>query len=580
MLFGVFYLFVLVPFFLLGKASQESLSKKENTLYLSIERPPSSFDTRKGETMSASMFHFLLFDGLIRLNEEGKAALSIAKSVDISEDKCTYTFHLRDCFWSDNTPIEAEDFATSWKTILHPSFPAINAYLLYPIKNAYQYKIGVAEEKDLGISVLDSKTIQITLHTKTPHFLELLSFSTFFPLPKATGMKQKAAHVFSGPFTLEKATPYYISLKKNPLYHKAEQVEIQNIVFFLVEDPLRALEMFQKQQLDMVGQPLNTLPYVALPSLRHNKKLHVRPIPATTFCVCNTKNSLLQNQNIRKALAYATDQNQLVKHIMLLQESPAYSLVPPQMYQEPLPKAPEKKNIAYELLQKGLAELQLSLEELPPITYHFPTGEVNSMIAEVLQQQWEKSLGISIQLVKCERHIFMHHLQEKNYMCAQVLFAAQYPHPINFLERFEHASYAKNHSGWENTQYQEKLKLFRESTLPKEQESFLQAAEALLISQAPIIPLFHWSAATLVQDFIRNFDIAPMGLGLFETITIDPTPEQPPTSFFYTRCRRFVEERWGWSFNAIKDPSSTEEKENSSDKTAHKDSKKEVEDGK
>lgn len=566
----------LYPLTLSCDVYEQFFPKQAHTLHLSIERPPCSLDPRKGDAISTSLLHFLLFDGLTRVNTEGKIALSIARDVDISEDCCTYTFHLNECFWSDNTPIQANDFVESWKTILRPDFPALNASLLYPIKNAYQYKLGNAKEKDLGIAALDNKTLQVTLHSKTPHFLELLSFSTFFPIPKKIDVtRHKKPTVFSGPFTLEEFTPYYIVLKKNPLYHKAAQVSVQKIVFFLVEDSLVALDMFQKNQLDMVGPPLNSLPYAALPFLKKNPQLHLQPIPATTLCVCNTKHPLLQNDNIRQALACATDQKKLVQQIMLLQELPAYSLVPPQMYQTPLPPPSEKKkNKALELLQRGLQDMHLSKEELPPITYHYPAGEMNSMIAEILQQQWEESLGISVQLVKCERHIFMSHLQEKTYMCAQVFVAAQYPHPINFLERFEQASYKKNHSGWENSQYQEKLALFRESTTPKEQEIHLQEAEALLIAQAPIIPLFHWCSATMVQHSIHNFNIAPLGIGLFEAITIDPPLPQNIPDSFYTRFTRFVEARWGWLFNSAKESSSTKENKNSSAKIAHNESKK------
>ena len=49
-------------------------------------------------------------DGLMQMDADGAAIPALAESTDISEDGCTWTFHLRDAKWSNGTPVTANDF--------------------------------------------------------------------------------------------------------------------------------------------------------------------------------------------------------------------------------------------------------------------------------------------------------------------------------------------------------------------------------------------------------------------------------------------------------------------------------------
>ena len=113
-----------------------SMRKTEQNLKLSITREPVSLDPRKGNDMVTSQFHFMLFEGLLKLNPDLTLSPAQAKSYEISDDHKTYTFHLAETKWSDGTPVTAYDFEKCWKSMLNPVFPCPDAYLLYPIKNA------------------------------------------------------------------------------------------------------------------------------------------------------------------------------------------------------------------------------------------------------------------------------------------------------------------------------------------------------------------------------------------------------------------------------------------------------------
>jgi len=37
----------------------------------------------------------------------------------------------------------------------------------------------------------------------------------------------------------------------------------------------------------------------------------------------------------------------------------------------------------------------------------------------------------------------------------------------------------------------------------------------------PIAPIFHWNSAFMAQDYVKHFDLAPIGDGFFERVYID-----------------------------------------------------------
>lgn len=64
-----------------------------------------------------------------------KAQPELAKSVDVSKDGLTYTFHLRDGLkWSNGDALTAKDFVYSWQRAVDPATASEYGYLLGPVK--------------------------------------------------------------------------------------------------------------------------------------------------------------------------------------------------------------------------------------------------------------------------------------------------------------------------------------------------------------------------------------------------------------------------------------------------------------
>ncbi|MDO4550777.1 MAG: peptide ABC transporter substrate-binding protein [Planctomycetia bacterium] len=103
-----------------------------------------------------------IFEGLCRYHPETLEPLpGVATDWEISEDGLRYTFHLRkNAYWSDDTPVTAEDFSWSMRRFLHPETAAEYAFEMWYIKNSKKFTI--QSELNAG------DPVEVELHEKLP----------------------------------------------------------------------------------------------------------------------------------------------------------------------------------------------------------------------------------------------------------------------------------------------------------------------------------------------------------------------------------------------------------------------------
>mgnify|MGYP001307963537 CR=1 FL=1 len=81
----------------------------------------------------------LLFNGLVRYNDQMQVEPDLAESWQASEDGRVYTFKLRAARWQDGEPVTAADVVFSLTARLHPRADRLAAYNLAPLKGAAAY---------------------------------------------------------------------------------------------------------------------------------------------------------------------------------------------------------------------------------------------------------------------------------------------------------------------------------------------------------------------------------------------------------------------------------------------------------
>ncbi|HET6885917.1 MAG TPA: ABC transporter substrate-binding protein, partial [Rubrobacteraceae bacterium] len=122
-------------------------------------------------------------EGLYRLDENENPQPGQAESVEISDDKLTYTFTLRDGItWSNGDPVTSQDFKYAWLRALDPETAGQYAYILSTfIEGAAEYNEGKGAAEDVAVEAPDDKTLEVRLVAPSPFWLGLTAFHTYLP---------------------------------------------------------------------------------------------------------------------------------------------------------------------------------------------------------------------------------------------------------------------------------------------------------------------------------------------------------------------------------------------------------------
>jgi len=511
-MFLTYLLIPLLALFFTGCQKPQSPTEPKRDLHITFKYDPITLDPRKnGDPLSCTLIN-MLYEGLVRLEHDGSLSLGLVESIKVSKNKTRYTLYLKKAYWSDGSLITADDIVYSWKTILNPSFPSLNAYFLYPIKNAKAAKTGLVSSDEIGVFAIDASTLVIKLEHPTPSFLKMLAFTTFFPVKSDLANPQT---VFSGPYCLKEWKHNdTITLQKNPYFWNQERVNLETVTIQIVPDEHTSLKLHQTGKIDWVGTFFSPIPQDALASLIKEGQADSQDFAGTSGCFFNILSYPFNNQHIRKAFAYAIDKDALIAHICHNDPKKAYGLTPPVLrHQKPIKFSKEySQELALDHFKLGLKELNLSPSDFPKLILTIFNSELEKTLAQALQEQWKSVLGISVSIEQLEVKIFLDKLYKKNYQFCLMSIIAQYFDSLNFLERFLEPDHFKNFTSWHDSEFKHLVEI--SSSYPKqvERQAILDKAEHILIEQASVVPIFHSRLSYLKHQHLEGVEISPLGV--------------------------------------------------------------------
>ncbi|CEG26105.1 peptide ABC transporter substrate-binding protein [Bacillus sp. B-jedd] len=462
------------------------------------------------------------FEGLTRIDKDGKPQPAMAEDIEVSDDLTQYTFKLRDAKWTNGDPVKASDFVYAWKWALDPANQSQYAYQLYYVKGGQAINEGKAKPETLGVEAKDEKTLVVTLENPTPYFLELTAFYTYFPVNEKVATANDKwyteagdDYVSNGPFKLsEWAHQDKIVIEKNEDYWDADAVSLTKVEMFMINDPNTELSMFDNGELDWAGSPFGTLPTDALKQLKDAGNLNIKPIAGTYWYKFQTEKPPLNNKNIRKALAYAIDRKAVVENITQGGQVPAMAIVPPSMIKENDKGYYNDKDVAKakEFLETGLKELGYKdVSELPPITLSYNTSEAHQKIAQAIQDMWKKELGVEVTLDNAEWAVYIDKMHKGDYMVGRMGWLGDFNDPINFLEMFRDKNGGNNDTFWENAEYKQLLIDSQKEGDADKRLEMLKKAESIFMDEMPVAPIYFYTNVWVKNDKLK--DVVVSGLG-------------------------------------------------------------------
>jgi len=426
----------------------------------------------------------------------------VATTWSVSADGLTWTFHLRpEGRWSNNDPLTAQDFVYAYRRILAPALGAEFRDQFYILKNAEAYATGkLSDFSQVGVSAPDDHTLILSLGQPVPYLPTLVTQICWFPLHRATIEKygridqrgtawtRPGNHVGNGAFTLSDWTPNQnLRVSKSTTYWDRTHVTLNAAVFYPIENPSVGEAAFRAGQLHIAIPPVAKI-VAAQKDPALAPLLHDGVALSTAILRLNCHRPPFTDARVRRALALAIDRTQIAQRI-IHSNTPAASFTPPGCagYTADPGVGTDIAEARRLLAAAGFPEGR-GFPKTEVIFYSYHGTE--QPVAEALQQMWRSQLGINVALVQQEMKTAISARRSRSYDILAGFWNGDYLDPATFLDVFL-TDGGNNQTDWSSPSYD---RLIAESTRTVDQTAryaLLRRAEAILLAEAPVIPLYH-----------------------------------------------------------------------------------------
>ncbi|HEY3797938.1 MAG TPA: peptide ABC transporter substrate-binding protein [Caulobacteraceae bacterium] len=474
---------------------------------------PISLDPAKVDGVWEQTIVSQLLVGLADRDGSGHPIPAMAKSWDVTPDGLTWTFHLRDAVWSDGAPVTAEDFAYAMRRVEDPKTASYSAFLLFPmVLNAEQVNAGDLPTSALGVEAVDPHTLVIHLSHPWPNLSQLMTTRVMWPVPshlvKQVGdaWAKPGSYLSNGPYTLVSwRLGDRVVLKKNPLYWAADKVCYTEIAFYPSSDAIANERAVAAGELDVsTTVQSNRIAHLRQTSLASS--LRVAPEWGVTYLAFNLKDPSLADVRVRQALSMAIDREFITGKLLRGMQTPAYSLVPtgipgyqpgPQTYWAAWPLARRQAEARRLLAAAGYGPGHpLSL-----LIKHRNSADPLLFMPSI-QNDW-RLVGVNVQLQQNDVQVAYQEYEIHDFQVGDAGWLAE--DPMDYLDLARSDTGGQNYGDYNNPAYDAALDAALAQPDPAKRADDEHQAEAILLRDAVIAPIYFVSSRNLVDPVITGW---------------------------------------------------------------------------
>ncbi len=491
--------------------------KEEQVLRVNLFQENSTLDFQACSSEGELNIFNWIMEGLTRSKGDGTIKPGIAEKWESSPDAKEWTFHLRDAKWSDGKPVTAHDFKYGAMRAIDPKTPRDYTYFLYDIVGAEEYSQGKGTADQVGIEVLDEKTIRYKLKQPVTYFDYLVSFATYAPVRQdfyeKVGEKFHTDPEFflvNGPFKMESwQHESEIVFVKNPEYWDSASIRLEKIIGLMISEDATEFNMYEAGELDHTIQ-LDADQKAALTKggvYRYNRG-------SVWFFDFNCTHPVLKNKNIRKALTYATDRKTFIEQVAKAPWEPALAYVHPDIILDVNGKTPWRNakptyfkdndvETAKKLLEQGMKELGIT--QVPVLKFLTNDNAKGQMYAQAFQEMWKKNLGIEVEIEPVPSSVRIDRQQAHDYDISLGGWGPDYPDPMTDLDLYITGG-GNNDPAYSNPEYDALIKAAKGEADKTKKFELMRRAEDILMEDMPIGPVYSQYRDYAVREYVKGFE--------------------------------------------------------------------------
>ena len=498
----LFFLSVLLITGTLFATSEKERPAEEVVFRVINGAEPPTLDPSLSEDTTSHNILMALFDGLLIYDPKTNDGIpGVAESWEVASDGKTFIFHLRKSTWSDGVPITAQTVVDSWLRTLNPDTASPYAWLMgMVVEGADAYNTGSAGPEAVKISAIDDYTFQATMVGPVPYVTSMLPHTVFGILPIHIIEKYgdewtlPGNMVSNGAFVLEEWKPQEIvTVVKNEKYYDADVVQLDKIVYYPSDDNTTRLNMYLAGEGDWLN---GSIPLDQLDAMKLRDDYQVIPSLGTYYYEFNHTAAPFNNVKLRKAMAMSIDKQTLVDRVSKGGQIPADTVVPGMAgYNSPAGNGYDVAKAKQLLAEAGYPDGK----GFPEVVLLYNTNDGHKKIAEYVQQEWEKNLGIKISIENAEWKTVLARGKEQDFQVLRMGWIGDYLDANTFLELFQ-TDAGQNYGKYTNPKFDALIQEAARMPGGDARYNKLEEAEKIFIDQDQgVLPIYFYTNLNMID---------------------------------------------------------------------------------
>ena len=507
----------------------------ETTLKVGLHGDTGGFDPQTGTSGTPQYVIKPTYRGLFSVAKDGSLKNEICESYTVSDDGLVYTFTLRsDAKWSDGQPVTAADFVYGWERNLDPELACAYSDLLNGIVNFDACMAGEKPVEEFGIKALDDTTFEVTLDHTQPYFVQMTTFSPFYPVradkvptnSSTWSITDVANVVTNGPWKFESYSQNEkVVLVRNPEYYAPEEYgSVERIEFYYLADSQTSVAAFKNGEVDVA---INVPSDIGDTHDNPNEVVNV-PYLVSICYVFSGRSEALSDVRVRQAINMAINREQICE-ILGDANTPIYGIVPYGITNPATGK--DFREEGGDLIVEDVTKAQELMAEagypngegFPEITFLSSNTSRTTDIALAIQSMLKDNLGITVNLQLLESQAFSAERRAGNFDICTLGTSADYNDPTTWLSLYDSTTaYIQMVAAYSTPEYDELLAAADLELDPAKRFEMLHEAERiLLVDYSQWLPVLTYDMPILVKEYVKGVETTTAGDIYFTGVTVE-----------------------------------------------------------
>ena len=466
-----------------------------------IESMPTNLDPRIGTDAVSQRLDSLIFSSLVELDAQRIPHGELAERWD-TPDGVTYVFHLRSGVkFHDGRALTSADVKYTFDSILDRTVTSPKRGSLALIQS---------------VEAPDAATVIFHLREPYAGFLWNIARPAIGIVPAGSGADFSSALVGSGPFRFVSAEQDdNVLIERNGQYYGGAP-KISRVQFRVVPDAIvRALEL-RKGSADV---EVNSLSPDMIPVLRQQSTLEVADSPGTNYqyLAFNLDDAVLARREVRQALAYATNRDEIIRYLYRGEAHPADGPLPPSSwaYEPGIRRYQYDPHQAEQLLDAaGFPRTSATGGMRLKLTLKTSTEESSRLLASVLQEQWSK-VGVELEVRPLEFATLFSDMARGSFEIFTLRWIGANNDPDTFFDYIFNSNMVPpagaNRGHYRNAELDGLLKQARVESDREKRRVLFSRVQKIIAEELPYVSLWFMDNVSVHRKRIGGVELSPTG---------------------------------------------------------------------